>query len=212
MFVPGTAPFGGCAWHVLPIDAHAVPQFRDRDRRGNRRERSDRRLERRARAEGIAQTSFPRQRPHRSPRRTSPLPDIVNPTSGWVSTRRAVSERMLAAVMDTVRPAVVFREMHDVVVRSGIQDVVLAIDLADDHAVLVDAGLFGRDALEGDAGHVVLPVRCRRRQGRLPPSPRRSSAPRFTLSSGHRAQPCWSGGRARAARRDLRRRRRRGRR
>ena len=68
--VPGTAS---------AIEAPTVPPSRDRDRRGNRRARSDRRLERRARAEGIAQTSFPDNahddcREERNPCRTSVSP------------------------------------------------------------------------------------------------------------------------------------------
>ena len=66
----------------------------DRDRSGNRRERSDRRLQRRARAEGIAQTCFPRQRPRRLPGGTQRLPDIGQPQSGCERTRPSVTSRM----------------------------------------------------------------------------------------------------------------------
>ena len=42
--------------------------------------------------------------------------------------------------------AMVLGEVDDVVVRTGVQDVFLAVDFADDGAVLVDARLFRRDA------------------------------------------------------------------
>ena len=71
------------------------------------------------------------------------------------------------AVVHLDGAAMVLGEVDDVVVRTGVQDVFLPVDFADDGAVLVDARLFRRDAPEGEVGaiasHRSAPfVRCGR--------------------------------------------------
>ena len=92
MFVPGTAPFGGCQALLWMHGGAGIPcrSFRDRDRRGNRRERSDR-LERRAGR---------RHRPNFLPPTTpTPIAEANVPPARQApqrmgSQRRAVSSRM----------------------------------------------------------------------------------------------------------------------
>ena len=63
-----------------------------------------------------------------------------------------------ASVVDALGASPVLVEVHDVVVRARVEDVVLAIDAADAVAVLVDARLMRADPLEGDVAHCFLPV------------------------------------------------------
>ena len=101
-----TDPFGGAAGHGACNRSADLAAFLASAARKERQRLealgiaveigAQRRLQRRARPEGNAQTSFPRQRRRRLPRRTNPLPDSRQAHRGCVFTRRTVSERILS--------------------------------------------------------------------------------------------------------------------
>ena len=118
-----TDPFGGAAGHGACNRSADLAAFLASAARKERQRLeaigieaeigAQRRLQRIARAEGIAQTSFPRPHRRRLPRRTNPLPDIGQPHNGWVATRRTVSSADAVAVMDADWTARIFLEVHD---------------------------------------------------------------------------------------------------